>query len=192
MNALATFETSSAVPALPPADIELAADFAHGEKSEATRRAYRSDYECFRAWCAGRGVSTLPATPSTVAGFLAAEAARGCKAATIGRCAAAIGYAHRLADMGPPTNSETVKATVRGIRRTIGAAKVRKSPATADKLQAMAASGRRDLKGLRDRAILLLGFSGAFRRSELVALDVTAPRTGRRTAAATVMADPAG
>jgi integrase len=60
-----------------------------------------------------------------------------------------------------------------GIRRTLGAAPLRKAPATADKVVAMAVLAGADLKGLRDRAILLLGFAGAFRRSELVALDAT-------------------
>jgi hypothetical protein len=74
----------------------------------------------------------------------------------------------------PPTSSEVVKATVHGIRRTMGSAPVRKTSATADKVVAMAALADSDMKGLRDRAIFLLfGFAGAFRRSELVALDVT-------------------
>jgi integrase len=55
----------------------------------------------------------------------------------------------------------------------MGSAPVRKTPATADKVVAMAALADTDMKGLRDRAIILLGFAGAFRRSELVALDVT-------------------
>ena len=87
---------------------------------------------------------------------------------------AAIRYAHKLAGYGdPPTSSEVVKATVQGIRRMMGSAPARKSPATADKVVAMAALANTDIKGLRDRAIILLGFAGAFRRSELVALDVT-------------------
>jgi integrase len=65
-----------------------------------------------------------------------------------------------------------VKATVRGIRRTLAAGQVKKTPATAEKIVAMVTTARRDLKGLRDRALLLLGFAGAFRRSELVALDL--------------------
>jgi len=161
-----------AVPALPVADFELAKDFARAEKAAATRKAYRSDFELFRTWCEGRRVSALPAAPETVAAFLAAEAARGIKASSIGRRVAAIRYAHKLAGHDdPPTNSEAVKATVRGIRRTIGAGKVRKAPATAEKVIAMVMAGRADMKGLRDRALLLLGFAGAFRRSELVALD---------------------
>jgi len=66
--------------------------------------------------------------------------------------------------------SKAVKATLRGIRRTAGSNLTRKAPATADKVLAMVAEAGADLKGLRDRA---MGFAGAFRRSELVGLDVT-------------------
>ena len=127
---------------------------------------------CSAAWCETKRVPALPAAPETVAAFLAAEANRGAKASTIGRRLAAIRYAHKLAGHEPPTNSEAVKATLRGIRRTAGSAPARKAPATADKVLAMVAKADTDLKGLRDRALLLLGFAGAFRRSELVALDV--------------------
>jgi hypothetical protein len=91
---------------------------------------------------------------------------------TLGRRVAAIRYAHKLAHLDTPTDSEAVKATLRGIRRTVGAAKGRKAPAVAATMRAMVALAPPGLKGLRDRALLLLGFAGAFRRSELVALDV--------------------
>jgi site-specific recombinase XerD len=65
-----------------------------------------------------------------------------------------------------------VRATLRGIRRTVGAAPARRAPVLAEAARAMALSAPEGLKGLRDRALLLLGFAGAFRRSELVALDV--------------------
>jgi site-specific recombinase XerD len=126
----------------------------------------------FREWCQGKGVSALPASPATVAAFLAHEADRGSRAATITRRCAAIRYAHRLADLEPPTNSEHVRATLRGIRRTVGAAPARKAPVLAEAARAMALSAPDGLKGLRDSALLLLGFAGAFRRSDLVALDV--------------------
>jgi integrase len=61
---------------------------------------------------------------------------------------------------------------VRGIRRTLGTAKIKKVPATAERLLAMAANTGANLKGLRDRALLLIGFAGALRRSELVALNI--------------------
>jgi site-specific recombinase XerD len=172
MHVVPTRAMAGAVPCLPPADLDLAADFARAEKAPATRRAYRCDFEIFRAWCTGRGVTALPALPETVAAFLASEAARGIKPSSIGRRVAAIRYAHKLAGRDdPPTNSETVKATVRGIRRTLGASQARKAPATAEKVLAMVTTGRTDMKGIRDRALLLLGFAGAFRRSELVALN---------------------
>jgi integrase len=72
----------------------------------------------------------------------------------------------------PVADRVPVKATMRGIRRRVGTAPKRKAPATADKICAMAANMPDGLIGLRDRALLLLGFAGAFRRSELVALNV--------------------
>jgi site-specific recombinase XerD len=159
--------------ALPAADLESAAAFARAEKAPSTRQAYRSDFALFRAWCAGKGVASLPASPETVAAFLAHEAERGSAASTITRRCAAIRYAHRLADLEPPTNSEKVRATLRGIRRTVGAAPARKVPVLAETARAMALAAPVGLKGTRDRALLLLGFAGAFRRSELVALNVT-------------------
>ena len=126
----------------------------------------------FRTWCEERQLGALPASPATVAAFLAHEASRNVKASTIGRRTAAIRYAHKLAGLATPTDDELVKATVRGIRRTLGTAKTKKAPATAERLLAMAANTGLGLKGLRDRALLLLGFAGAFRRSELVALNL--------------------
>jgi integrase len=101
-----------------------------------------------------------------------AAAERGGKACTLGRRAAAIRYAHKLASQPDPTESEDVRSALRGVRRTIGAAQRRKAPATAEVLAAMLSHTPATLTGARDRAILALGFSGAFRRSELVALDV--------------------
>src|SRR6266849_498190 len=173
MNALAIPPlTAEQLPALPVADIDRAANFARQDKSPATRAAYQSDFRIFRDWCASRNVCALPASAETVAGFLAAQADSGLAASTIGRRGAAIRYAHKLANLEPPTNSEAVKATLRGIRRAIGAAPARKAPAVAEIMRDMAQATPGGLKGLRDRALLLLGFGGAFRRSELVALDV--------------------
>jgi site-specific recombinase XerD len=163
---------AGSVPARLAADVEKAADLARQEKAKATRRAYRSDFAIFRAWCAGRGVSELPATPETVAAFLASEVERGIRSSTIGRRVAALRYAHKLAGLPLPTDDERVRATVRGIRRTTGTAAAKKAPVTAERLLAMVVVPGCTLTALRDRALLLLGFAGAFRRSELVALDV--------------------
>jgi hypothetical protein len=103
-----------------------------------------------------------------VASYLAAHAATS-QASTLGRRVAAIRYAHKLANLELPTDAEGVKATMRGIRRTFGTARVKKAPAIAAKVRSMVALAPDGLTGLRDRALLLIGFADAFRRSELVA-----------------------
>jgi len=150
---------------------DLARVFARAEKAPSTRKAYRTDFELFHAWCTAHAVTSLPADPQTVAAFIATEATR-CRVATIRRRLAAIRYVHRLARVPIPTDDERVSATVRGIRRMIGTAPTKKAAVTSDKLLAMVAAQDGSLANLRDRALLLLGFAGAFRRSELVALDV--------------------
>lgn len=160
------------LPASLASDLASAVDLALNEKAASTRRAYKTDFRLFRAYCDRNDSAALPASPETVAACLASEMAAGCKASTLGRRVAAIRYAHKLAGHDTPSDSEAVKATLRGIRRSIGAAKVKKAPALADKVRLMSALSPDDISGLRDRALLLLGFAGALRRSELVALDV--------------------
>jgi site-specific recombinase XerD len=169
-TALAIIE-QPALPAELTATLELAADFAKASKAPATQAAYGSDFRIFESWCLKRGLGSLPASAESLCAFLADDAAVGKRASTLGRRLAAIRYFHRAAGYDTPTSDEKVKAVLSGIRRTIGAAPVRKKAATADITIAMAATGT-SLRALRDRAVLLLGFAGAFRRSELVALDV--------------------
>ena len=168
---LTVIESAENLPAALGPDLVSAIDLAHAEKAVSTRKAYGTDFRLFKAWCDARGVSSLPAAAETVAAYLAVEA-KMAKPSTLGRRVAAIRYAHRLAGLPLPTDAEGVKATMRGIRRTLGSAKVRKTPAVAAKMLGMVATAPNDLVGRRDRALLLLGFAGAFRRSELVALDV--------------------
>src|SRR5689334_18272609 len=89
---------------LPAADAERARGYANAEKAAATRRAYGADFLIFRAWCEDRQLDALPASPATVAAFLAHEAGRNVKASTIGRRTAAIRYAHKLAGLDTPTD----------------------------------------------------------------------------------------
>jgi site-specific recombinase XerD len=170
--ALTIIETTQNLPAALGPDLAAAIDLAKAEKAPSTRKAYGTDFRLFKAWCDGKGVSSLPASPETVAAFLAAEAGAGVKPSTLSRRVAAIRYAHKLAGVETPTDAEGVKATMRGIRRTFGGARNKKAPAVAAKIRSMVATAPEGLAGLRDRALLLLGFAGAFRRSELVALDV--------------------
>lgn len=160
------------LPAVLQAEVEEAKGYALEQHSSATRRAYRGDWEVFTVWCEERGIEPLPALPEAVATFLSSQAKAGLKASTLARRAAAIRYAHAIAGHEPPTNAEVVKATMRGIRRSLGTAKTQKAPATSDRVLDMVGHVPEGLKGLRDRALLLLGFAGAFRRSELVALTV--------------------
>lgn len=162
---------SDNLPAALGADLAAAVDLARAEKAPSTRKAYGTDFRLFEVYCDGKGVGSLPASPETVAAYVAAEA-KTAKPSTIGRRVAAIRYAHKLAGLETPTDAEAVKATVRGVRRTLGTAKVKKAPAVAAKLRGMVAAPAAGVAGPRDRALLLLGFAGAFRRSELVALDV--------------------
>jgi site-specific recombinase XerD len=144
-----------------------ASDFAKAAKAAATARAYRSS-----AWCTRHGADPLPASVETVAAYLASLATSGVRSSTITRRRAAIAFMHRAAGFEPPTGSEAVKAVLSGIRRSIGTAVTRKCPATAETIRAIIAEMPTDLRGLRDRALLLVGFAGALRRSELIALNV--------------------
>jgi site-specific recombinase XerD len=153
-------------------DLARAASYARAEKSPATQKAYWSDFEAFGLWCQERAFALIPATPEAIAAYLAFEADRGAKPSTIARRLAAIRYVHAIGGHPNPTSDERVRAVLRGIRRTHGTAPRRVLPATADRLLAMVPRRDGSLTTLRDRALLLLGFAGAFRRSELVALDV--------------------
>ena len=172
-------EQSAVVPIEPAAqalaafeqELADAAGYAQAEKSPATQKAYWTDFGIFGRWCQRRGLTVLPATPEAVAAYLAFEASRGAKPSTLGRRCAAIRYVHSIGSHPIPTSDERVKAVMRGIRRTHGVAPRRVLPATADCVIAMAPRPDGTLVTLRDRALLLLGFAGAFRRSELVALD---------------------
>ena len=163
-----------------PADMaSIVQAYQRASKAGSTVKAYRSDARVFEAWCTGYGFRSLPASPVAVAGFLTHEAEAGRAASTIGRRCAAISYAHKLAGLPDPTDNEDVRATMRGVRRTVGVASAQKAAATVDVLTAMLMHVPNTLAGKRDKALLALGFAGAFRRSELVALDVADLREDR-------------
>ncbi len=164
--------TTTATVTLAANDEAAVHGFALAEKSAATRRAYRSDFAVFSAWCAGRGFDPLPAAPAVIAAFLADQAAAGVRPSTLGRRMAAISYAHDLAGIASPTTAKMVRVVLGGIRRARGAKPAQKAPATAERVTTMLASIPDTLRGKRDRALLALGFAGAFRRSELVALQL--------------------
>ena len=154
-------------------ELEQAKYFFNQQHAPSTLRAYRSDWAIFERWCHARGIQSLPAAPEAVAVFLGSQASDGSKPATLTRRVAAIRYFHIMAGItNSPTASEIVRSTMKGIRRTLGTAKAQKAPATADRLLKMLEQVPNTLQGCRDRSILLLGFAGAFRRSELANLLV--------------------
>ena len=140
-------------------------------KARNTVRAYRSDWSHFETWCHQHGVASLPADVETVASYLSDLAATS-RVSTLQRRVAAISVAHKMAGHGSPTSSAAVRALLAGIRRSLGTKPGAKKPALTDDIRAMLDCLPDSLLGARDRALLLLGFAGAFRRSELVGLDV--------------------
>ena len=101
-----------------------------------------------------------------------ADLAKVAKPATIDARLAAISAAHRAAGYDSPTKEEAVRLVRRGVRRTLGTAQRQVHPVTVPDLRTMLQGLGTDPAGCRDRALLLLGFAGALRRSELVGLDV--------------------
>ncbi|WP_206886403.1 site-specific integrase [Alicyclobacillus mali (ex Roth et al. 2021)] len=141
-------------------------------KAKNTIKAYQSDWRSFCTWCEERHLSPLPAEPQTVALYLSDMADRGYRTSSIGRHMISIGLAHRTKGFPSPSSDEMVRAVWRGIRNTLGVAPHGKRPILVEDLRRMLQHVPNDLMGLRDRALLLIGFAGAFRRSELVSLNV--------------------
>jgi len=140
-------------------------DYLRASLSDNSRRAYRTDLGHFLQW---GGV--IPASPELVATYIAAHADLHA-VATLSRRLVSIGKAHTAQGLSTPTDTELVRATLRGIRRTHGSAQRQVAPAVKEDVLSMVAA-LTGIKGTRDRALLLVGFAGAFRRSELVSLTV--------------------
>jgi site-specific recombinase XerD len=157
---------------IPAEEQDTLRTFAENEKAASTRKCYQKDYATFEAWCGEKGLVPLPAAPATVARFIAFCASEGKSVSTIGRRLAGISYAHKLAKQGNPSRDDEVRMILSGIRRTCGVAPKRKAAATADRVRLMLDACPDSMIGLRDKALLALGFAGAFRRSELIALRV--------------------
>jgi integrase len=149
-----------------------AGEYVDAARAIATRRAYQSDWGEFTAWAQPRGLPTLPAAPGTVALYIA-DLAAVAKTSTIGRRLASISFAHKTAGQPSPVEDPTVRAVWAGIRRVHGTAADQSAPITVPILRAMVDALPPGPGGLRDRALLLVGFAAALRRSELVALDVS-------------------
>jgi integrase len=154
----------------------VAADRVRGYLENARARntitGYRSSFQQFMSWCDGADLLALPATAETIALYLSSQAGR-LRPATLEHHLAAISKAHKAAGFpSPVTDSVLVAETLKGIKRTHGTTANQKTPVLVEDLHVMLRLLPDSLQGIRDRALLLIGFAGAFRRSELVALDV--------------------
>ena len=147
--------------------------FATASRASSTWRAYESDWRIFTRWCEEINLTALPAAPATVAMFMASEAKSGTAPSTLNRRLSAIRLMHLGARVVSTHNAVEVQEVMRGIRRLSTRGVVKKEAAVDEQIKKMVDTcDLATYQGLRDRALLLLGFAGAFRRSELVALDV--------------------
>jgi site-specific recombinase XerD len=148
-------------------------DYAAAAQAANTTRAYSSDWRQFEVWCRRYGLAAMPAEPQTAALYLTSLAHRGLKLSTVRRRAAAITRAHRVGGVGSPIWDPRVITVLEGIARTHGAAPAKKVALLRDPMLATIARIDGDTSsGLRDRALLLVGFALGLRRSELVTLTV--------------------
>ncbi len=167
----------------------LAQSYAKNSRSKNTMRSYQSDWRDFDRWCRAKSLSSMPADACTVACYLADRAAHEfvdpkgklqlpLKTSTLARRLTAISQAHQLAGLKFERSHFSIQETWKGIKNTHGTLQIGKEPLLIEDLRemiqaiALEKTGLPSLSGLRNRALLLLGFAGAFRRSELVNLRI--------------------
>ena len=167
---------SDAIPAHLEGLVETAKDYARGAKAPATQRAYAADWRHYTAWCRRHDLDPLPPDPQTVGLYLAALASdaagkepKGVR--TIERRLSAIAW--HCTQHGQPLDraDRHIAEVMSGIRRRHGKPPDQKEAVLTAELVRMIATLGHDLRDLRDRAILMLGFAGGLRRSEIVSLD---------------------
>ena len=152
---------------------DVARAYHESSKARATRIGYAGDWRRFAAWCRTEAFASMPAEPVTVARYATARALNGKTVAHIRRELAAIAFMHRERGHDSPTAHPAVKTVLQGIARSHPYVK-KQAPAIlpADLLAMVEALDLDTYRGVRDCAVLLTGWTGAFRRSELAAADV--------------------
>lgn len=147
------------------------AAYVAASKADNTRKAYQRDWQDFEEWCQARGEIPLPAFPQTVARYIS-DLAGSHKPSTIQRRLASISVAHQAAGHASPSGAPLVRATMQGIRRSLGMAQRQAAPLMVEHVRQAVCTFGDSPQDARDRAIVLFGLAGAFRRSELIALDM--------------------
>jgi integrase len=154
--------------------IQKAKNFVVAAKAPATLKVYGNDWRDFESWCRAHQLQSLPSTPETVALYIADRAST-LASGTIARRLTSITKAHQAAgftDSPATTRHFVVGETLKGIRRTIGTAQQGKAPLLSTDIRRIIAARREDLLGVRDAALVLVGFAGGFRRSELAGIHL--------------------
>ncbi len=143
-------------------------------KSSNTLRAYQSDYKDFSAFCVKNGFSSMPTEPKILALYLT-HLSSGCKFSTLKRRIASISVVHKLKGHYIDTKHPLIMENLLGIKRLKGSNQKAKKPILINDLKAIIKaineSNEKYIRKLRDKTIFLVGFSGGFRRSELVSID---------------------
>jgi len=155
--------------------IQKANDLIRAAKAPSTRKAYQSDFRIYDSWCTDLGQTSLPSAPETIALYIASCVVARLSPATIARRLASISKAHQAAgfeESPASTKHFVVSEVLKGARRTLGVAQKCKDPLLLHDILRLLAACPKNLLGLRDRALILIGFAGAFRRSELCAMAV--------------------
>jgi len=171
LEVIGPIQSTTGADVVPSPSLEQVREYIRASKAENTLRGYKSDWRAFCAWCESHSLCPLPALPETAASYIA-ECAGRLKVGSIQRRLNAIAEAHKAVGLESPTHHAMVTNTMKGIRRTKGTATEPKTPTLTDDIRAMVDATDTSIIGTRDRALVLLGFAGAFRRSELVGLNI--------------------
>ena len=144
-------------------------------KATNTVRAYKSDFNDFGLFCAQNGFKSLPSEPKIVSLYLTHLSTKEAKMSTLKRRLVSIGVIHKLKGYYLDTKHPTIIENIMGIKRRKGSIQKGKKPILINNLKALINTidqqDKENIKKLRDRSIILIGFSGGFRRNEIVSLD---------------------
>lgn len=152
--------------------LENAQNFLKTTIADSTKQIYARDWKGFVRWCNKLGLSSMPSTPDVVACYFTSLAMKEFRITTIRRHCAAIASAHREAGYPTPTTHPAIKELFRGMTRRIGSPAKPVDALLSEDIVRMTATLPDTFLGRRDKAIILIGFAGAFRRSEIVGLNV--------------------
>lgn len=143
-------------------------------RTESTRRVHAYTWGQWARWCAARNLSPLPGNPAALCAYLTERATGGTAITSLDGACTAIRHVHRMHNLPDPVSSETVRQLRLGLRRAYGTAPRRlpRPLSTSDIRQVLTSIDRTSPVGIRDAAIMLLGYASAMRRSELTALTL--------------------